>query len=185
VENGWGASPSGFSLILGRRAFTPMREGAMELSVAGLELLKQSEGFRGRVYLDAAGLPTIGWGHRLLHPESFPDGVTEDLAEHMLACDVDDAESAVLRLVKVPLTQGQFDALVDFVFNLGEGRLYGSTLLHDLNAGRYDEAAEQLLRWDHAGDVEVAGLKARREAEFALWHSLPSKDPARAQGVAA
>ena len=83
-----------------------------------------------------------------------------------------EAEQGVLRLVKAALTQGQFDALVDFVFNLGSGRLAGSTLLVYLNAGRYDDAAGQLLRWDHAGAIEVAGLKARREAEFKLWHEL-------------
>jgi lysozyme len=141
----------------------------MELSAAGMALLKKSEGFRGKVYKDAAGFPTIGYGHRLLNPQSFTKGVDELFAEHLLACDVDDAEQAVERLVKVALTQGQFDALVDFVFNLGQGKLAGSTLLADLNAGNYDAAAEQLLRWDHAGAVELPALKARREAEWRLW----------------
>ena len=70
----------------------------------------------------------------------------------------------------MPLTQGQFDALVDFVFNLGAGRLASSTLLTYLNAGNTDAAAWQLLAWDHAGSTEIAGLKARREAEFRLWN---------------
>jgi lysozyme len=87
----------------------------------------------------------------------------------ILACDVRDAEQAVERLVKVPLTQGQFDALVDFCFNLGAGRLATSTLLKVLNGARYDDAAEQLLRWDRAGGQENSGLKMRREAEVALW----------------
>jgi lysozyme len=86
-----------------------------------------------------------------------------------LAGDVREAEQAVLSMVKVPLTQGQFDALVDFCFNLGAGKLAESTLLKDLNAGRYDAAQEQLLRWDHAGSQENAGLRARREAEAQLW----------------
>jgi len=141
----------------------------MELSAAGLELLKQSEGFRSRTYLDVAGYPTIGYGHRIVHPEYFPSGISEAQGEAMLLNDVHEAEQAVGRLVKVTLTQGQFDALVDFVFNLGVGRLATSTLLADLNAGRYDEAAGQLLRWDHAGEEEVPGLKARREAESRLW----------------
>lgn len=141
----------------------------MKFSAAGMELLKRSEGFRSRVYLDPAGYPTIGYGHRLVHPESFVNGIGELQAARLLAGDVVEAEQAVERLVKVPLTQGQFDALVDFCFNLGEGRLAGSSLLEDLNAGRYDEAREQLLRWDHAGGRECAALKARREAEAALW----------------
>ena len=141
----------------------------MQFSAAGLELLKRSEGFRSRTYLDVAGFPTIGYGHRLLHPESFSNGIDEAQAERILLSDVREAEQAILRLVKVPLNQGQFDALVDFCFNLGEGKLAESTLLKDLNAGRYDAAQEQLLRWDHAGLQENAGLRARREAEAELW----------------
>src|SRR5208283_1577717 len=121
----------------------------MQLSAAGMELLKRSEGFRSHTYLDAAGYPTIGYGHRLLHPESFPNGVDEKQAGEILASDVRDAEEAVARLVKVQMTQGQYDALLDFCFNLGEGKLSASTLLKELNDGRYDSAAELLLHWDH------------------------------------
>jgi lysozyme len=142
----------------------------VKLSVQGLQLIKQQEGFRSRTYLDVAGFPTIGYGHRLIHPDSFPDGIDEARAAEILAADVRDAEQAVGRLVKVTLTQGQFDALVDFCFNLGSGRLASSTLLKLLNAGRYAEAAEQLLRWDQAGGKECPALKARREAELALWN---------------
>lgn len=141
----------------------------MKLSAAGLQLLKKSEGFRDRTYLDVAGLPTIGFGHRLVHPECYPGGITETQAEVILLWDVHEAEQAVERLATVPLSQGQFDALVDFTFNLGSGRLAGSTLLQNLNAGKYDEAAAQLLRWDHAGAQELAALKVRRQAEFDLW----------------
>ena len=141
----------------------------MKLSGAGLELLKRSEGFRDRVYLVSAGVPTIGYGHRLLAHESFMDGMDEAKAAEILAEDVRHAEQAVARLVKVELTQGQFDALTDFCFNLGAGRLASSTLLKELNGGRYEAAREQLLRWDLAGGELNAGLKARREAEFELW----------------
>ena len=152
----------------------------MQLSAAGMNLLKKSEGFCNRTYLDVAGCPTIGYGHRLLHPDSFPDGVQEAQAAEMLARDVRDAEQAVERLVKVVLTQGQFDALVDFCFNLGAGRLASSTLLKVLNAGRYDAAAEQLMCWDLAAGQENAGLKARREAEFQLWHGAEAQQQAAA-----
>ena len=143
----------------------------MQLSAAGLALVKTCEGFRGRAYLDVAGIPTIGYGHRLTQRDAFPAGIDEATAEHMLACDVG-------------------EALVDFVFNLGSGRLGGSTLLRDLNQGFYDIAAGQLLFWDHADmsgvEIEVAGLKARREAEFNLWTSTQPETPAAApaQGVA-
>jgi lysozyme len=143
----------------------------VQLSAAGLELIKRSEGFRSHVYNDVNGFATIGYGHRLLGSESFPAGLTEQQASEILACDVRDAEQAVERLVKVPLAQGQFDALVDFCFNLGAGRLASSTLLKILNSGRYQDAAEQLLRWDIAGGTENAALKARREAEHKLWNT--------------
>ena len=90
----------------------------MELSAEGFELIKRSEGFRSRQYLDAAGFATIGFGHRVVPPESFPNGITEEHGVALLITDVKQAEHAVTRLVHVSLTQGQFDALVDFCFNL-------------------------------------------------------------------
>lgn len=140
----------------------------MHLSAAGLELLKKSEGFRDRTYADIAGFHTIGFGHRLEPGENYT-AINLAQGEAILARDIAVAETAVDRLVKVPLSQGQFDALVDFVFNLGAGRLASSTLLSYLNAGKYDAAAWQLLAWDHCGNHEIAALKGRREAEFKLW----------------
>jgi len=142
----------------------------MELSAVGLDLIKRCEGFRSDTYLDVAGLPTIGYGHRLTEGEQFPAGITEAQAEVILKWDTNEAASAVTRLVKVPLTQGQFDALVDFTFNLGSARLRNSTLLTYLNAGRYSDASLELLRWNHAGQKVVEGLTKRRQAEFNLWH---------------
>jgi lysozyme len=142
----------------------------MRMSEAGLNLLKRSEGYRGRVYMDIAGVRTIGYGHRLLPGETFADGITMAAGDVLLAKDLAIAEANVERLVKVPLTQGQFDALVDFVFNLGSGRLASSTLLKYLNANNYKEAGLQLLEWDHSGSVIVVALETRRKAEFALFN---------------
>jgi len=150
----------------------------MQLSPEGLDLIKRFEGFRSQQYIDVAGFPTIGYGHRIVPPESFPNGLSEPQAATILAGDVSAAERAVGSLVKVALTQGQCDALVDFCFNLGAGRLESSTLLRCLNAGRYDDAAEQLLLWDLAGGEVNLGLKARREAELRLWKSAPQLCPA-------
>ena len=141
----------------------------MQMSEAGLDLIKKSEGFRSHTYLDVAGLPTIGYGHRLLPREKFPYGISELQATEILIEDARQAEQAVARLVKVPLTQGQFDALTDFCFNLGAGRLASSTLLKELNARNYESARDQLLRWDEAAGKVNTGLKARREAEYQLW----------------
>jgi lysozyme len=153
---------------------------SMHLSAEGLKLVKRWEGYRERTYLDVAGFPTIGYGHRLLASESFSNGIEEAQANEILACDVRSAEQAVTRMVKVPLTQNQFDALVDFVFNLGQGKLAASTLLKELNRGHYDAAREQLLLWDHAGAQENANLKARRSAECALWNIQVSQSEAAA-----
>jgi lysozyme len=155
----------------------------MELSTAGMDLIKKSEGFRDRVYRDLEGYPTIGYGHRLIHPETFPNGITESQGTAILHNDIRDAEHAVARLVKVSLTQNQYDALVDFVFNLGQVRLAESTLLRELNSGRFAEAGEQLLRWDHAGAQENAGLKARREAELRIWNCKYIEEPAQASAA--
>jgi GH24 family phage-related lysozyme (muramidase) len=148
----------------------------MQLSAAGLNLLKQFEGFRSHTYLDINGFATIGYGHRLQPSQAFPAGISEPQAAEILARDVRVAEQDVNRLAKVALTQAQFDALVDFCFNLGGERLASSTLLKVLNGGRYQEAAEQFLRWDLAGGKPNAGLKARREAECALWNANPAAD---------
>jgi len=155
----------------------------MRLSAEGLELIKRFEGFRCNEYTDVAGFPTIGYGHRIVPPECFPGGVSEPQAATLLARDVAEAERAVDRLVTVALTQGQFDALVDFCFNLGAGRLAKSTLLRALNDGRYDAAAEQLLLWDIAGGEVNLGLKARREAEFRLWKSGGQAQQTAAQAL--
>jgi lysozyme len=141
----------------------------LHLSAEGIDLVKFSEGYRSRTYNDVAGFKTIGYGHRLILGETYPNGITLEYGERILAEDIADAEAAIRQLVKVELTQGQFDALVDFVFNLGSHRLAGSTLLRLLNDGDNDEAAHQLLRWDHAGSRELLALKLRRESEYKLW----------------
>jgi lysozyme len=143
----------------------------MQLSKSGLEMIKKFEGFRAHPYKDPAGLATIGYGHRLTEPGLYPNGITEEQATEILRADVQDAVQTVERLVKAPLSQNQFDALVDFVFNLGEGRFARSTLLRALNGGRYQAAGEQLLRWDLIAGQKNLGLRARRLAELALWNA--------------
>lgn len=141
----------------------------MELSAQGLDLIKRSEGFRSRQYQDVAGFSTIGYGHRVIPPESFPNGITEQQGTTILMNDVRQAEQAINRLVHVPLSQGQYDALVDFCFNVGPARLAASTLLKELNDSQYAHAGLQLLRWDYAAGTPNAGLRARRTAELQLW----------------
>jgi lysozyme len=141
----------------------------METSAQGLELIMRSEGFRSQPYPDVAGKATVGYGHRIVPPESFANEITKEQGTAILMKDVQLAERAVGRLVRVPLSQGQFDALVDFCFNVGPARLAASTLLKELNDSQYAHAGLQLLRWDYAAGVINKDLEARRTAELQLW----------------
>lgn len=125
------------------------------------------EGFKSEAYRDSAGVWTIGYGStKGVHAGQR---ITRDQAAIRLADDVSQAESAVSRLVAVPLTQCQFDALVSFVYNLGAGGLAKSTLLKRLNAGDYSVAADEFMKWVKAGGRRLQGLVRRRAAERALF----------------
>ncbi|MBX9726221.1 MAG: lysozyme [Rickettsiales bacterium] len=137
----------------------------------GLNLIKQFEGFSSHIYLDAARLPTIGYGHLLRagEAEMFKNGITESVAQALLIKDVLRAEQAVLRLISVPLTQGQFDALVSFTFNLGAGALQRSTLRRKVNREEHDEVPAEFMKWVWAGGRKVRGLVKRRKAEATIY----------------
>lgn len=141
----------------------------MQISKAGLDLIKQFEGLYLKAYRCPAGVPTIGYGHTA--GVAMGQTITQQQADDYLRRDVRQFERAVERLVKVPLTQGQFDALVSFAFNLGEGALAQSTLLRLLNAGDYAGAAAQFERWNKAGGRVLPGLVRRRAAERALFEA--------------
>lgn len=144
----------------------------MTPSSAALQLARQSEGLRLTAYRDETGRLTIGYGHA----EGVQAGqtITEEEAEQLLVDDMDEAGAEVSRLVTVPLAQGQFDALCDFVFNLGAGRLLGSTLLRVLNRADYGAAAAQFKYWCMANGHPEPGLVARRQAETILFNATPS-----------
>jgi lysozyme len=97
--------------------------------------------------------------------------ITQARAEELLKQDVASAEAEVKRLVTVPLTQHQFDALVDFVFNCGAGNLQHSTLLRLLNAGDYASTAAHFGDWVKSGGHVLPGLVRRRYAEAQLFKS--------------
>ncbi len=139
------------------------------ITQTGLGLIKRFEGFRDAIYLDAVGLPTIGYGHLIRVDEDFSQGITEQEAEILLAKDVRTAEYAVVRLIDVPLTDGQFDALVSFTFNLGSGALQRSTLRRKVNREEHAEVPRELLRWVWAGGKRLRGLMRRRTAEGKLY----------------
>jgi lysozyme len=139
----------------------------MKTSDRGLSLIMSSESCRTRAYPDPVGIWTIGYGHtRDVHPG---DTCTVEQAADWLKEDVVQAENAVMQLVDVAMTQGEFDALVDFVFNEGEGALAGSTLLKKLNAGDHHGAAMEFPRWIYASGHVLPGLVTRRAHDEALF----------------
>ena len=135
----------------------------------GIDLIKRFEGFSAIVYMCPAGYPTIGYGHVVKSHEDFSNGITEGQAEELLRQDAQIAERAVLRLINVPLTDGQFDALVSFTYNLGGGALQRSTLRRKINREEHAEVPEQFMRWVWAGGRKLKGLVRRRVAESELY----------------
>jgi len=133
-----------------------------------VDLVKQSEGCSLHAYRDAVGVLTIGYGHtgRDVKADSR---WTQAQADAQLAADLQIACEGLMALVKVPLTQGQCDALTDFAFNMGLGNLGNSTLLRKLNAGYGEEVPSELLRWVYAGGEKLPGLVTRRQREVDLW----------------
>ena len=136
-----------------------------------VRLIKQWEGFRAEPYLCTGGKWTIGYGHTATAEGYRKRGerITEAKAQELLTQDLAWAEAAVSRLVRVPLTDGQFGALVSWVFNVGENAARRSTLLRKLNAGDYAAVPAQLIRWNRSGGAVTAGLVNRRAAEVGLW----------------
>lgn len=139
----------------------------MRTSEKGLALIRQFEGLRLRAYKDAVNVATIGYG--TTRGVKMGQEITRERAEELLREDVARFEEYVDRLVTVPLTQGQWDALVSWVYNLGPGALEKSTMLRRLNAGDYARAAAELERWNRAGGHVLAGLVRRRAAERAMF----------------
>ncbi|TBL46386.1 lysozyme [Obesumbacterium proteus] len=146
----------------------------MRASENGINLIKQFEGCRLTAYQDSVGVWTIGYGWT--QPvDGKPVGkgmtITQQKADDLLKQGVVQYEAGVHGLVTVQLNQNQYDALVDFAYNLGVNALKGSTLLKKLNAGDYSGAANEFTKWNKAGGKELAGLTRRREAEKSLFLS--------------
>ncbi|MGQ0585447.1 MAG: lysozyme [Reyranella sp.] len=136
---------------------------------AGVSLIRAFEGFSPVAYVCPAGLPTIGYGHVVQAGDHFETPLSQEEGEALLRKDLPRYESAVCRLIDMPLGDLCFDALVSFTFNLGEGALAASTLRRLVNVGRVTEAGPQFDRWVFAGARKLPGLVRRRAAERALW----------------
>jgi lysozyme len=152
----------------------------MRTSDNGVKLIEQFEGRYLNAYRCPAGVLTIGYGHTTAEgPPVVKEGmrITEEEADTILRSDVAKEEGHVSGLVKVPLSQNQFDALVSFCFNVGPTNLANSTLLRTLNAGNYDAVPAELLKWTRGGGRELPGLVRRRQAEAALWKAVDVNAP--------
>ena len=151
----------------------------MIVSKNGLDLIKEFESFKSKPYLCPSQKATIGFGSTY-----YPDGkkvtlqdkeITEEKAFEILEYIANkDFGSNINKVVKVPLNQNQFDALVSFAYNIGNGNFNSSTLLRWLNQGNYKEASMQLLRWDKSKGIVLNGLTKRRKSEKALFDKVIS-----------
>jgi GH24 family phage-related lysozyme (muramidase) len=140
----------------------------MNTSTKGLDLIKQFEGCELTAYVCPAGVLTIGYGHT--GSDVFAgQHISQSDADELLVKDLDRFERCVNKYVNVDVKQCQFDALVSFTYNCGEGAFRDSTLLRLLNTGDYEGAAGQFGRWVNGSNGPLAGLVRRREAEEALF----------------
>lgn len=147
----------------------------MNLSQACIDLVKRWEGYRDEAYDDGGGVWTIGYGTiRYPNGKSVQKGDTcsQDEAEQWLHDELLDSEDAVNNLVDVDLTQYQFDALVSFVYNCGQGAFRSSTMRKLLNSSDYNGAALQFPRWCKDNGQVVQGLLNRRKDEQRMFQGL-------------
>ena len=141
----------------------------MKLSDNGIKFIQDFEGLKLNAYRDIVGVLTIGFGHT---GADVIEGmtITKDRANELFNQDIANFVAGVNSMVK-SCTQGEFDAMVSFAYNLGLKSLKTSTLLRKFNEGDIDGAANEFTKWNRAGGKEVAGLTRRRLAERALFLS--------------
>jgi lysozyme len=154
----------------------------MVTSQVGIDLIKRFEGLRLTAYLDAVGIPTIGYGHT--HATQLGQRISQEEAETLLRGDIASFERVVSETVTYRLNQSQFDALVSFAYNTGADAFRKSSLVKLLNEGKLYEAVAQFARWDHAGGHILSGLTARRAAEREIFLSKISNTDEKAEAKA-
>lgn len=139
----------------------------MKASNTLIKKLKEFEGYRDVAYRDSAGVLTIGFGTTRNVKEGMT--CTEEQAERWLREDLELAERFVSTIPEID-TQGKFDAVVDFVYNLGIGNFESSTLCRKIKSrAPVEEIQTEFRRWVHAGGKVLPGLVKRREWEAEMW----------------
>lgn len=139
----------------------------MKISQKGIDLIKKFEGCRLQAYLCPAGVWTVGVGHTKGVKKGMV--ITQQQAETFLKDDIKPIET-LLNGMGINYTQNQFDALVGFVFNLGQGNFKSSTMYKYIVARKSDiEITDQMVKWHNAGGKPLLGLKKRRSEEANLF----------------
>jgi lysozyme len=139
----------------------------MSISTAGMQLIASFEGCKLKAYLCPANVWTIGYGHTSGVRAGME--ITQAKASQLFAKDLERFEDAVTKYVRVPLTQGQYDALVSLCYNIGTEAFRKSTLLKSLNEGKYKTAALQFHRWVNGNGKKLPGLVRRRNEEYDMF----------------
>jgi lysozyme len=156
----------------------------------GISLTKLSEGWVPHLYNDAVRYCTIGYGHLIQkapcngkEPAEFVNGITKAKGQELLVSDLASSRYAVMREVHVSMSDGQFAAMTDFVFNVGSSNFRNSTVLKVVNAQQFDEVPRRLRQWIKAGGKTLAALQTRREREINLFfEGLPTPKAIPAPG---
>lgn len=142
----------------------------LAVSAGGVALVQHHEGTVHKVYLDPVNIPTVCTGHTgTVTRKDLGKTFTLVRCTELLRQDLQAAEAGVKRAVRVPITQGQYDALTSFTFNVGEANLKGSTLVRKLNAGDCLGAAREFDRWVYARGQKLPGLVTRRAEERKIF----------------
>ncbi len=132
------------------------------------QLIREYEGYRSQVY-DDNDAPAIGYGHRILPDDPRRDKISLHEAEALLESDLQSRARFLSGIVQAPLSENQFNALLDLLYNIGAGAFKGSTLLELLNKGDYQGAGQEIVKWHHVNQVDNARLMQRRQAEYRLF----------------
>lgn len=149
----------------------------MQPSQRAIDMVKAFEGLRLTAYGDVTGVQTIGYGHT--HNVRPGQQITASLAEEYLRQDLAGVERTIEQTVLVQLTQGMYDALTDWIFNLGSGNWQRSGALLHLNRAEYDTCIGIMCLYNQAGGRPIPGLIRRRMAERAVWLSPDTEKAAK------
>lgn len=138
--------------------------GALMVSAAALVSIANFEGYEGKAYKDAVGIPTIGFGET--KGVQMGQTTTPERALIRLLASADEHAKGMSRCIFVPLKQTEFDAYLSLTYNIGVGAFCKSTLVKKLNKEDYQGACQEILKWDKAGGKALAGLTKRRQEEY-------------------